>query len=92
MGVSAGSEEEGDRAPMVTVLQHHVSLSHAQAQHVCCPVEQGVAVGADIEGKDHGVTREAIKAAINHMLNQVSPVGTILRRGMTTSVATCSSA
>ena len=77
---------------MVTLLQHHLSLSHAQAQHVCCPVEQGVAVDADIEGKDHGITREAIKATINHMLNQVKPVGTTLRRGMTTSMATCSSA
>ena len=77
---------------MAALLQYHVSLVHERAHHVCCHVEQGVAVGADIEGKDHGITREAIKAAINHMLNQVSPVGTILRRGMTTSVATCSSA
>ena len=76
---------------MVTLLQHHLSLSHARA-HVCCPVERGVAVDASMEGKDHGITREAVKATINHMLNQVKPVGTILRRGRTTSVATCSSA
>ena len=54
-----GSEEKGDWAPMIALLQNHVSLAHAGAHHGCYHMEKGLAVDAGVEGKDHGITRES---------------------------------
>ena len=45
---------------MAALLQYHVSLVHERAHHVCCHVEQGVAVNTIVEGKNHGIAAEAI--------------------------------
>ena len=45
---------------MATSLQYHVRLARGQAQHVCCHVEQGVAMDVRVEGKDHSITGEAV--------------------------------
>ena len=45
---------------MAALLQYEVSLVYARAHHISCHVKQGVAVDAGIDGKDHGIAREAV--------------------------------